>query len=68
MPEWLATLVIHAAGGPGEMHSAPKATGDSRNWQGPLVPTGAKNEKDTKLGILEIFAKAKIDKINNFLS
>ena len=36
--------------------------------QGRESPTGAKNEKDTKLEILEIFAKAKIDKINNFLS
>ena len=32
----------------------------------PHEPTGAKNELDPKLEILEIFAKAKIDKIDNF--
>ena len=34
----------------------------------PLQPTGAKNTSDVKLEILEIFAKAKIDKIDNFSS
>ena len=52
----------------------PRSSGRGRRpreaprMQGRHEPTGAKTELDPKLEILEIFAKAKIDKIDNFWS